>query len=81
MLNNLIHYKRIKKNIPLETTSKINLGSLRNNIKSMINNPNEKLIIRQSMWDPVLRVYYDYKKQNNFEVFENLILDHLQIKS
>ena len=81
VLNDLIHYKRIKKNIPLETTSKINLGSLRNNIKSMINNPNEKLIIRQSMWDPVLRVYYDYKKQNNFEVFENLILDHLQIKS
>ena len=47
----------------------------------MINNQNEKLIIRQSMWDPVLRVYYDYKKQNNFEVFENLILDRLQINS
>jgi hypothetical protein len=79
VLNNLIDYKRIKINIPLETTSKINLDSLRNNIKLIINNHNEKLIIRQSMWDPVLRVYYDYKEQNNFEVFENMILDSLKI--
>ncbi len=80
VLNNLIHYKRIKKNIPLETTSKINLDSLRNNIKPMISDHNEKLIIRQSMWDPVLRVYYDYKKQNNFKAIEKyLILDSLKI--
>ena len=46
----------------------------------MINNHNEKLIIRQSMWDPVLRVYYDYKKQNNFKAIEKyLILDSLKI--
>ena len=25
----------------------------------MVSNPNEKLIIRQLMWDPVLRVYID----------------------
>ena len=80
VIKGLNHFKRIKKDIPIENTQEINLDSLRKNIKIMINNPNEKLIIRQSMWDPVLRVYYDYKKQNNFEVFENLILDRLQIK-
>ena len=80
-IKGLIHYTRIKQNIPLENTTKINLDSLINNIKPMIINRNEKLIIRQSMWDPVLRVYYDYKEQNNFEVFKNLISDSLQINS
>jgi phosphoglucosamine mutase len=80
-IKGLIHYTRIKQDIPLEDTTKINLDSLINNIKPMISNNNEKLIIRQSMWDPVLRVYYDYKEQNNFEVFENLILDSLIINS
>jgi len=81
VIKGLIHFKRIKKDISLENTTDINLESLRNNIKPMINNLNEKLIIRQSMWDPVLRVYYDFKEQNNFKVFENLIMDNLKINS
>ena len=47
----------------------------------MVSNYNEKLIIRQLMWNPVLRVYYDFKEQNNFKVYENLILDSLQINN
>ena len=77
VLNNLIHYKRIKKNIPLENIAEINLEYLRNTIKPIIDNRNEKFIIRQSMWDPVLRIYYDYKKKNNFGDFENIILNTL----
>jgi len=80
MIKGLVHYKRIKKDIPLNTTSKINLDFVRKNINPIINNDNEKLIIRQSMWDPVLRVYYDYKKKNNFKDIEKyLTLDILKI--
>ena len=76
-INSLIHYKRVKKYILLEIIPEADIESLKNNIKPMIDNHNEKLIIRQSMWDPVLRIYYDYKDQNNFKAIENLILDSL----
>jgi|ETNmetMinimDraft_2_1059921.scaffolds.fasta_scaffold04592_2 phosphoglucosamine mutase len=77
VLNDLKHFRRIKKNIPLENTEEINLEYLRNTVKPIIDDRNEKFIIRQSMWDPVLRIYYDYKKKNNFGAFENIILNNL----
>jgi len=33
----------------------------------------EKLIIRKSMWDPVIRVYYDYLDINNFSLIKKEI--------
>ena len=34
----------------------------------------EKLVIRKSMWDPVIRIYYDYKSVNNFKNVELFII-------
>ena len=68
ILNSLIHYNRITKNIPIKkniTDIKINLLKIK--IQSIIDESHEKLIIRKSMWDPVFRVYYDYSKKNNFK--------------
>ena len=37
------------------------------------NSAEEKLVIRRSIWDPVLRVYYDYMQVNRFSEFEKSI--------
>ena len=47
---------------------------MRASIKPILKENYEKLIIRQSMWDPVIRIYYDYRDKNNFIFLkENLI--------
>ena len=56
----LKHYCRITKNIDLPHNSNIDLTHLLSKVNQLINKSNEKIIIRKSMWDPVLRVYYDY---------------------
>lgn len=69
----LKHYYRITKNIDLQHKADIDLNNLISKVSSLINDSNEKIIIRKSMWDPVLRVYYDYIYDNNFEVIEMCI--------
>ena len=38
----------------------------------------EKLVVRKSMWDPVIRVYYDYKYDNNFHSIRKIIMNNLE---
>ena len=35
----------------------------------------EKIVIRKSMWDPVLRLYYDFIEEDNFPIIENHLLE------
>ena len=65
-LNALDHFQRIQENIDIKDLVDIDLLHLKKKISSFIDNENEKLVIRESMWDPVIRVYYDYVKVNNY---------------
>lgn len=77
-LNNELHkinfFKRIVKNIKIRKISKNKINQIKKIMKKKVNLKNEKIIIRLSMWDPVLRIYYDYHKKNNFKKYYNQIL-------
>ena len=76
-LRSLKHYNRIQENINIKDYPNLDLQITRNTIKQLINNKEEKLIIRQSMWDPVIRIYYDYSKENNFLFIKENIMKAL----
>lgn len=76
-LAKLKHYDRVRKDISLENSNKIDIDSIKKELLLKINPNEEKLVIRRSMWDPVLRVYYDYVKTNRFNVIETAINDLL----
>ena len=62
-IKKLSHYTRVKEDIVinLDIDCELLTTKIKNTLK--ITN-NEKLIIRRSMWDPVIRVYYDYLENN-----------------
>lgn len=76
-LSELKHYDRIEKNINIQENNDLDLDSVKEKVLSQINPLEEKLIIRKSMWDPVLRIYYDYVKENRFNNIEKVINDCL----
>jgi hypothetical protein len=67
---NLKHYDRVTKNICIKDKGLIDLATLKRKLHSEINSVEEKLVVRQSIWDPVLRVYYDYMHVNRFAELE-----------
>lgn len=69
----LPHYNRIQRNFDISNNLGINEGIVLQDILTLINPQKEKFIIRKSMWDPVLRVYYDYVDVNNFPTLERII--------
>ena len=76
-LSELKHYDRIEKNINFQENDDLDLDSVKKKVLSQINPLEEKLIIRKSMWDPVLRIYYDYINENRFNTIEKSINDCL----
>ena len=77
MLLKICHYERITKNICIKNNELNNLRELKQKLLCQIDPSEEKLIIRQSIWEPVLRVYYDYKNINRFSALEQIILTEL----
>lgn len=73
-LRELRHFPRVTRNIPLREGALINLDKIRKKIRREIDPEREKLVIRESMWDPILRVYYDYEGKNRFAELEGKIL-------
>ena len=65
--------KRIIKNIRI---SEINIPF--KTIKSKLSHirllKHEKLLIRQSIWDPIYRIYYDYNNNNRFKQINKILL-------
>ena len=76
-LNEINSNKRLIKNIPIKKISSQKIKIIRKKIKKEIDNKNEKLIIRLSMWDPVMRIYYDFVNKNNFNKYLKLINNSL----
>ena len=71
-LCDLSHYNRVRKDIIINENMDYNflISSTKN---SSLIGADEKLVIRKSMWDPVIRIYYDYKSVNNFKNVELFI--------
>lgn len=76
-LANLKHYDRVVKNISIENVDLTDLEYIKQKLILKINPSEEKLVIRQSMWDPVIRVYYDYVHTNRFNIIEKAIYELL----
>ncbi|MDC3155334.1 hypothetical protein OA530_04535, partial [Pelagibacteraceae bacterium] len=72
-INELDHYNRIVENIPKSSVD-ISLKTIKKRILKLKTTKNEKLIIRQSIWDPIYRLYYDYKKKNRFEKIRKVVI-------
>lgn len=72
-LRNLKHYDRVVKNICIKDKGVIDLTELKQKLTSEINSAEEKIVVRKSIWDPVIRVYYDYMHFNRFIEIEQSI--------
>ena len=72
-LSKLPHYNRVQKNFDISNNLDLDEDSIAQDISKLINPSKEKFIIRKSMWDPVLRIYYDYTHENNFPILESAI--------
>tara|TARA_Y100000739_G_scaffold229854_1_gene246723 strand:- start:5702 stop:7033 length:1332 start_codon:yes stop_codon:yes gene_type:complete len=79
-LKSIRHYDRIQQNINISDYPMFDLEEVKKNIEHLIDKKKEKLIIRQSMWDPVIRVYYDYSQENNFLAIKNSIIKLLSLQ-
>jgi phosphoglucosamine mutase len=76
-LKDLSQYNRIQKNYDIKNNKSIDELELLASARGLIDPNNEKLILRKSMWDPVIRLYYDFKEVNNYELLENSIYKEL----
>ena len=71
--------KRIKLDINIENKNFIDVDRLNENIRENLFHGKEKIVIRQSMWEPVIRVYYDYLEQDRFSYLHGLIKDEIRV--
>ena len=74
IINKLENYNRVIENIPISNI-KDNFGSIKKKINKFPLTKYEKLLVRQSIWDPVFRVYYDFKYKNRFDEIKLYIFD------
>lgn len=72
-INSLRHYNRISKNIKIEDNFNLDLIEIKKVI-SIFLNKDEKFVIRRSMWDSVVRIYYDYTRKNRFDLIEDIVI-------
>ena len=63
-------FKRIKTDIKIKAN--FNNKTI-NKINKLCFSSDERLIARTSMWEPVLRIYYDYTSKNNYKIFRDKI--------
>jgi len=73
----LSHCKRIKKNYKYSSNNLKKIDRIKKEISHLLDHENEKLIIRKSMWDPLIRVYYDYEKVSKFKIYSKIINKYL----
>jgi phosphoglucosamine mutase len=73
-LKELTHATREQKNINVDDLHPdFDCSLIQNEIQNSITPRTEKIVIRKSMWDPVIRVYYDYVEENRFPILEHKI--------
>ena len=67
-------HKRIIENIKISSTN-IPLYEIKKKLSKFKLLSHEKLLIRQSIWDPIYRVYYDYNSINRFAKIKKILLN------
>jgi len=72
-LRALSHFNRVRVDLPADENSTDIVERLYQRTDPFLNRRNEKLVIRRSMWEPVLRIYYDYENENRFDELNNLL--------
>lgn len=77
-LKKISFYRRITKDLASNSISEKNLMEVRSLLKQQINLKNEKIIIRLSMWDPKIRIYYDYQYKSNFTAYLKIIKGNIK---
>ena len=76
-LKELTHASREQKNINVDDLHPdFDCSLIQNEVQNSITPRLEKIVIRKSMWDPVIRVYYDYVEENRFPILEQK-LNHI----
>ena len=70
-LESIKMYSRIVKNIPINRNK--NEIELLKSLNDIPTSSDERILARVSIWDPLLRIYYDYKKKNNFDDYFKII--------
>lgn len=73
-INELPFYERITKNIDISENLQVDENKISNEIQKLLSAGQEKFVIRKSMWDPVLRIYYDFAHENNFDKLQNQLI-------
>ena len=64
-------YKKMFKRIKIDISIKKKLDvKVMKALNKICLNDEERLLVRESMWEPVLRVHYDYKLKNNFYLYK-----------
>ena len=74
-LKNIPKYKRIIKNINIENIKIDNIKLKK--INKICLTEDERILVRISMWNPIIRIYYDYKIKNNFNLYHQKIISLL----
>jgi len=75
-LGSLKHFNRVSKNYKVNGIKQSKIDKIGIMLNHMIRD-DEKFIIRKSMWDPVVRVYYDYEGVNLFREYEKLVHEYI----
>jgi len=80
-LNKLDQYLRVQKNFQIDKNKEVDTKKIEKKLNRLIDPQMEKIVLRKSMWDPVIRVYYDYKDHNNFKKIETKLNKELESSS
>lgn len=67
-------HKRIIKNIKTKDVN-ITLKEIKRRIKEFKLINNEKLLVRESIWEPIYRLYYDYEENDRFHKIKKFIFN------
>lgn len=67
-------HKRVINNIKIKDLG-ITLKEIRMKIKEFKLRAEEKLLVRESIWEPIYRIYYDYEGNNRFNIIKKHILN------
>lgn len=78
ILTEVDQYQRVTKNIKVKNFTETDLKGLKKIDIEDFNHNHEKFVIRLSIWEPTLRMYYDFKTENNFSKIEETFLNKLK---
>ncbi|MBI4366271.1 MAG: hypothetical protein HY543_05575, partial [Deltaproteobacteria bacterium] len=71
----LAHFRRVTRDIPVGDPARIDCARAPRRVDARLQPTSEKSDERPSMWDPIVRLYYDYRARNRFALVKKLVAD------